>query len=192
MTLAAVSTAILLLLFMAAAASSSAAQETPRLEVFGGYSYLRFDSSTLGFLGSSDLNGWNGAVAGNFTKHFGLVGEVSAQSGSNLRFLDFLVGPQVSYRKRGATFFGHVLFGKGKTRVDLPNVGDDSGRAIAVGGGVDFAVTSHFGIRLIQADYLNSHTFQQAQSNLRFSAGIVYRWGTVGKRKHKPQSSGNP
>jgi len=50
-----------------------AAQDTPRFEVFGGYSYLRL-SNDSGFE-SAGLNGWNVSGRFNFTRRIGFVAE---------------------------------------------------------------------------------------------------------------------
>src|SRR5947208_12930492 len=62
--------------------SLAVAQDTPKFEVFGGYSYASA-SKTL-TLGRSrpNLNGWNASVAGNFNRWIGIVGDFSGYYGS--------------------------------------------------------------------------------------------------------------
>jgi len=121
-----------LLLAMLAAAflsfTAMAQEATPKAEVFGGYSYLRFRSEGEGING----HGFNFSVAGNFNKHVGLVAEVGRQSAServNLRDLfgdpsfpntsveaearlvTYLFGPRFSARSDKITAFAHTLFG---------------------------------------------------------------------------------
>jgi hypothetical protein len=67
------------------------AQDTPRVQVFGGYSYTRFDSPSFGFSSPSGLNGYNFAPAFNLIRNFGVVAEVSGQYGSNLDLRDIAV-----------------------------------------------------------------------------------------------------
>src|SRR5262245_24849592 len=126
------------------------AQEAPRVEVFGGYSYMRLQDDGSGL--DRDLNGFN--VSGNITvlgKRLGLKADVSGHFGNifvatgvpstNQRQFLFLFGPQFSLRKSGKIQpFAHTLFGF--TRQTLENdaiSGDltDTGFAFAVGGGVD-------------------------------------------------------
>ncbi len=168
----------------------SSAQEVPRFEVFGGYSHLRFESTTLGFADNSNLNGGKIGLTFNLTPYFGVVGEIAGGWGSPLKVYDGLLGPQLSYRKWKATFFGQALFGKAKTRVDINGPATSSGRAVAFGGGVDFPVTPRFSVRLIQAEYLNTHTFQISQNNLQLSTGLIYQFGHV--KVHKPQKMPSP
>ena len=57
-------------------ATCSSAQEAPKAEIFGGYSYIRLNPGT-GFSGSN-LNGGTGSVAYNVTSNLGLVADIGA------------------------------------------------------------------------------------------------------------------
>ena len=103
--------AFLLLLLVLGTAWPAAAQDTPRVQIFGGYSYTRFDSPSFGFSNPSGLNGYNFAPAFNLIRGFGVVAEVSGQYGSDLNLRDIAVGPQFLYPKGKALFFGHALIG---------------------------------------------------------------------------------
>jgi len=172
-----------LLVFAGTALLTASAQETPRLAVNAGYSYLRFDSTTLGFADRTGLNGASGGVTFNLTPNFGLAAEVGGHYGPHLHVGEWLIGPRISVHKFGGDLFGHILFGQAQTRVDTGTPVTDSGRAFAAGGGIDFPIGSRFAVRVIQVDYLTTHSFDQNQGNLRISAGLVYRWGVVGKHK---------
>src|SRR5574341_178321 len=151
---------LLLALIAAAILSFTAmAQETPKTEIFGGYSYLRFRSEGEGVNG----NGFNFSVAGNFNKHVGLVAEVGRQSASeslNLRDLfsdptfpnttveakarlvTYLFGPRFSARSDKVTAFAHTLFGGARGSGEATAAGisgsiSDTGFALALGGGLD-------------------------------------------------------
>src|SRR5215831_19351502 len=90
-----------LLLFLPVAAM---AQDTPRAQVFGGYSYFRADGQ--GGPGEN-MNGWNGQVTGNLNKWLGLTSDFSGLYGhqtvlgikSNDAIYTYGFGPTVSYRK---------------------------------------------------------------------------------------------
>jgi len=174
-------------LFFTLVVLPAAAQEMPRYQVFGGYSYWRFDSPSLGFANTSELNGGKISAAFNLTRLFGVVGEVSGGWGPLVRAYDAVIGPQISYPRGRTVFFGQLMFGKAKSRVAIqgePNGGTSStGRAFNLAGGVDYEISSHFSIRAVQVDYLSTHTFDKDQSNLRFSAGLVYHFGRVGRHK---------
>jgi hypothetical protein len=162
------------------------AQNTPRLELFGGYSYVRFDSKTFGFADNSGLNGFDVMAAGNLTYGFGVLVEASGNYDSHMNFRDVVFGPQFLYPRGKNTFFGHVLFGKGESSVRVGTGPRDTGTVIQFGGGIDRDISSRFAIRIIQTDYFHTHLFQQPQNNFRFSTGLVYHWGAI---KHKGRQS---
>ena len=177
---------VLPMVFVVLAPSVVSAAEAPRVQIFGGYSRLQFDSKSLGFTSNTGLNGGTGSVAFNLAPFFGAVGEFSVESGPNIRSRDWLIGPQVMYGKWGALFFGHALFGKGETRATTTVVAEDNGGASAFGGGVDIPAFHRFSIRVIQVDYFKTHTLSTDQNNVKFSTGVVFRWGVVSsKPKHK-------
>jgi hypothetical protein len=102
------------------------AQETPRVEVFTGYSYMRASDSLSQRV---NQNGWDFSVAANFSKSFSLVADFSnhygteggafnsttgafTPIGTGGKGFSFLFGPQVSYREIPRVKpFGHMLFG---------------------------------------------------------------------------------
>jgi len=159
------------------AASPMQGQTAPKVQVFAGYSYLRFESTTIGFTNVSNLNGWNFSPAYNFTKHFGIAADASGHYGNHQRIYSFLVGPQILYPKGNGLFFGHLLFGKGEDKVRVGLGGSSNGRAVVFGVGYDHAFTEHFAFRVVQADYLSTKTFGASQNNLRVSTGLLYHWG---------------
>jgi opacity protein-like surface antigen len=160
------------------------AQETPSVEVYGGYSFLHAETGR-------DLHGWNGSVAANLNKWFGLVVDVSGHYDSNSTNLvvtipDFptlpglppfafrvkmdtkihtiMVGPRVSYRKiEKITPFAHALFGVSRTHTEVESQStgfesfssdNDTTFAMAIGGGLDVNLSKSLALRVIQADYL--------------------------------------
>lgn len=101
----------------------------------------------------------------------------------------FLAGPRYAYRMEKVTLFGHVLLGGGRlagttvfTNVALPPgvparfSSAESGFALAIGGGMDYALTPRLAFRT-QADYLQTHFSSSTQHDVRVSAGIVFRFG---------------
>src|SRR5437870_13833845 len=63
---------LLILLYVTTLSTFSVAQQIPRVQVFGGYSYTRFDSPTLGLAIRSNLNGFNISLAFNLAYGFGV------------------------------------------------------------------------------------------------------------------------
>jgi len=174
------------------------AQEAPRVEVFGGYSYLRLEDVGIGGL-DRDLNGYNVAGAINIFKksiaikadvsgHFGDIsaGGISIDQNQTL----FLFGPQFSLRKNERIQpFAHALFGVARIKLDTDGVsGDitDTGFAFALGGGVDVkALSSKLAVRLIQADYVRTKLDllgigdSNSSNNFRITTGLVFRFGKI-------------
>jgi hypothetical protein len=172
--------------------SGCLAQEaTPRLELFGGYSYVRFDSKSFGFAGQSGLNGFDVMLAGNLVPGFGVVAEASGNYGPRMNFRAAVFGPQFLFQRGKMTFYAHTLFGRGESSVRVASGLRDAGNAVQLGGGVDMDFHSRFALRIIQADYVHTHFFQQPQGNLRLSTGLVFHWGALKQKGHRtpgPQS----
>ncbi|PYU51789.1 MAG: hypothetical protein DMG48_08330 [Acidobacteria bacterium] len=141
------------------------AQEYPKAEVFGGYQYIRLNP------GGANCQGFGGAVTGNVNNWFGAVGDFGYCRVSGVNAVNYLFGPRVTYRSYGSlTPFAHVLFGG-------QHGGSANSFAMALGGGADYKLTEHVGLRLIQVEYLYTHFAGTRQNNARIESGIVYRWG---------------
>ena len=178
-----------LMLLVLVGYSPSLAQEVPvHMELFGGYSYMHFDSTTLGFANNSNLSGGNLSlsVPHIFRAHkyhaLGVVADASANYGSHLSVYNFMVGPQVTVDKRGYTIFAQGLFGKGRERFGIPESllfpgYSTLGRAFALGGGLQKNWRPKFAIRIFQVDYIHNGNFGVTQNNIRVSTGVVYQFG---------------
>jgi hypothetical protein len=180
---------LLILLFGLALSNFSTAQEIPRAQLFGGFSYTRFDSPTLGFANPSNLVGFNISPAFNLTYGFGVKAELTGQYGSKLNVRDLTVGPQFLYPRGRMLFFAHALFGDSRSFVRLGTGEGDTARAIVLGGGVDLDISPRFAFRAVQVDYVRTTLFSTTQNNVRVSTGLVYRWRTIKRRGHKPTLS---
>jgi hypothetical protein len=159
-----------------------AAQRLPALEVWGGYSHLRFEATKLGFSDQLDLNGWNGGLSlPHIVGGLGVSADVSGHYTPELEEYNFLIGPQYSFEWKRMRLYGHGLFGKSRNRLRQPGSTrlepSSLGRAIATGGGVDVSIWQRFSLRAVQADYLLVKSFGTTQHNLRFSTGLIYRFG---------------
>jgi len=162
-------------------ASGQRALKTPEIDVFGGYSYLRFDGTPLGFRSSSNLNGGNVEVAVPVYRHFGMVADFSGHYSSDLQEYNFLIGGQYKFEVKGVHLFGHAPGGKARTR--LNNIGvsqiepSSLGAAALFGGGIEFPWKEKILLRPIQADYLVNGAFGDRFSNIRISTGLVFVFG---------------
>jgi opacity protein-like surface antigen len=165
------------------------AQDTPKVEVSGAYSYQRRSGLNYnGWHGSIDfpLRGWigiEGSVSGLYKSlHYGASGGDPAQD-YNFALYHILIGPLLSYRNTGSfTPFAHALAGAWHSRfsTDSPYVFIQSqtyqGFALGIGGGLDLRINDMLALRMIQADYL--HEFGHSPSSaLRLCFGLVFRLG---------------
>ncbi len=182
-----------------------AAQEIPKAEVYLGYSFLRVNSAISvpaftanGGLGSFQYNlNKNFAVVGEFGGHHnGNINGVQLDS----TMFTYLFGPRISVHKSGriSPFFHGLFGGMHYTRSIAvnPTVNPLTNRiknsqdafAMAFGGGIDFKLNRRIAFRPIQLDYLMTR-FQplfisglgdinrdRNQNNLRYSAGIAFRF----------------
>lgn len=167
---------------------AAAAQDTPKVEIFGGYSYLRQTDNLIG----EDLHGWNASFTSNITKWMGLAAEFSGHYGdatltpglkADVATHIFAVGPRFAYRgSERVTPFAHVLLGAARSNVTYFVASgrariNESAFALIVGGGLDVKVHDNVAIRLFQADYVLTRFNSDSQHNFRASTGLVLRLG---------------
>lgn len=173
-----------------------AADEVPKVQFFGAYSLQGFDSKADAFgTGRQIFHGWDSEMQLNLHKNIGFVanfgGYYNDQKGTQgglsaeakLRNYPVLFGPRVTARVGKVEPFVHALFGITHTTVDLSVTGVSTSKdssndfAFALGGGVDFKVTKHLGIRPFKFDYLRIRTNAGSTNinfnNYRFATGIV-------------------
>jgi len=168
---------------------SAYAQDTPKVDIFAGYSYLRENPSTAG-VSSFSLNGGSASVAYNANNWLSGVADFGGYHNGNIlgtgtsgTLSTYLFGPRISYRRHERiTPFGEVLFGVAHASASIAGAsGSDNAFAMSVGGGVDYKLSNRFAIRVAKVDYLMTRfsetgTSAQTQNNLRVSTGIVFRF----------------
>lgn len=178
------------------------AQRFEGIEVFGGYSYLQNNlSSTYSpfytpltpFGADFSLNGWQASITEKAADWIGLTQEFGGYYGTkNLLGADnhfstfsILSGPRFYYPGlKGVTPFAHALFGYDQTTVKLKSYNyktTSSSYAMAFGGGLDVSVSRGLAIRVFQIDYYRPAMFGTGQNDVRFTAGIVFKFG--GRRR---------
>jgi opacity protein-like surface antigen len=160
------------------------AQEIPRTETFGGYSYIRLDADLNN---DQDLNGFNASFTYNLNQILGITGEISGNYGdtrvaganADLNTYFFLFGPKFAFRGNSrVTPFAHVLLGVVRFDVDTGLRDTTTTQfAVAVGGGVDFNITEKVALRVAQADYILTRLANSNQNNIRVSTGFVLKLG---------------
>lgn len=135
----------LVIVFCYAVPSLSQDDSFRRVEIFGGYSYLRTDVGDDGRDeepgindGSENLNGFHAQAAVNVNRYFGVVGDVSGHYkkfkpeeiggvptlggrsvGARASIHTLLFGPQFKARTRRVTPFAHALLGISRADTSL-------------------------------------------------------------------------
>lgn len=155
------------------------AQQTPAVDISGGYSFLRDQEIETNF------HGWVASMAGNVNEWFGIVGEV----GGNYRTLQafdtdidlsvhsFLAGPRFSGRGAQVTSFGQVLLGVARASAGvLGETASVTEFALQPGGGVDVWLRPNVGIR-VGGDYRRIFAEGAGTNEFRFHVGIVVAAG---------------
>lgn len=185
----------LAMIFVLGAAPSARAQDTPKVDLFGGYTYMRANvvAGGQGF----NLNGASGSVAYNLNNWLGLAGDFGVThqggvtgNGLSLTVITYQFGPRFSWRKHEHLVpFARVLLGGGHAGgslytsslgAGLAPLGTSNAFALTVGGGLDWKLNSMIGLRLFQGEYLYTQFLNlknDNQNNFRLSAGIVFSFG---------------
>jgi opacity protein-like surface antigen len=177
---------------LALATFSASAQDTHKVEFFGGYSYLSVDTGLDDFDADlfdsrAGIHGFNGSVTGNVSKRIGIKFDFSTYSKNlfndsvtdvKFRNNQFMGGVQFkNNEKDGPTLkpFAHVLAGVANQRLTCTGdcFGDGLNTSItetqnnftmALGGGLDIKVHPRVDIRAFQIDY--NPTFYKADETL--------------------------
>lgn len=167
---------VVLFTVVLAVSVASFGQETPKAEIFGGYSPK--------FQGGMDVaNGWDASLTGNLNRWLGVTADFSgyyrSDMGVSQRTHNFLFGPRLTYRKASKiTPFAQALFGIARQRVETSSGSiTDNGFAMATGGGLDYNLNQHMAVRLVQADYLLTRIGGSQQSTSRLAFGVVLKLG---------------
>jgi hypothetical protein len=96
------------------------AQESSKVDIFGGYQRLHASSGVSGVDGVN-FNGWNAALSGYFTRNFGVTADFSGSYakpnvlgvGVDTKLFTFLFGPTVRVpNAKRITPFGHAYLGE--------------------------------------------------------------------------------
>ncbi len=160
--------------------------QTPRAEVFGGYSLLHAPSQ--------NFQGWNGAATLNIYRCLGITADFSGHYWSQsltlpllgpfetkMRIYSYTFGPTVALRnKTRFTPFTRLLLGGARQTFSLssPSVtGSDNRFTVVGGGGLDITLNQLIAVRPVQLDYQGIKIDGSWMNNMRYSAGVVFRFG---------------
>jgi opacity protein-like surface antigen len=152
---------------------------------------LQRSNGPAGDCGCFNLQGGRADASYRILDRLGVAGEISGVHASNitgsgldLSLLTYMAGPRYSMHLRyGLKPFAQFLIG-GVHGFDamFPHPGRAltyaNSFAFTAGGGLDYTVSRHFAVRVVQIDYLKTYLPNNAtdeQNNLRIGAGIVFR-----------------
>jgi len=150
-----------------ASMAANAQDASAKVELFGGYSYMRADSGP-----GANLNGWELSGQYKVSNWLGGVADFDGHYGDGGSLHTFLFGPQVSWPARVSPF-AHVLLGG--AHVSSGGFGETA-FAMAIGGGIDTRLVHGIYWRVIEGDYLPTHFGNAWENNARVSTGIVFRF----------------
>ena len=180
---------VLLLTLGVIALPANAQNETSKLEIYGGYDYVRFNinANLPGVTPSASYNGNGGGsqLEYNANHWLGLVGNLDgyyvAKGGNALAgAFSYLSGPRFNLRRGKIAPYAQVLFGGIAATSGIGHSGTTNAFAMTAGGGVDFKLSKLISIRPMQAEYyLTKFTdgLNNRQNNFRLSSGVVFRFG---------------
>ncbi len=172
------------------------AQESPvpKAEVGLNYSFNRINPN--GGLSAYSANGGFADFEYNVTRNLGIVADlglnyIGTANGISVNdtTFEYLFGPRFNIRRHGhwnpyvQALFGEERFSNGfapGTALSYTGAAQTN-FAMALGGGVDFAVGHSLSIRPIEVDYMPVQiprgTLRYTQNDFRYAAGVVLRFG---------------
>ena len=163
--------AVLVLAFCASGWAQGRGRNNSPGEVYIGYSLL--DGDTL-----SKASGFEASLMGNMNEWFGLKADFSGNYRSNgpnhAHEFNVLFGPQVSDHIDSLNLFVHGMLGIAHFGSDFG--ASDTSAGWVLGGGADYDINRDFAVRFVQLDYHGAKIFNNTQKDLRFSAGVIFRF----------------
>src|SRR4051812_29178955 len=191
-----------------------AQEQTPKFELFGGWSYI-YPNSRLHAINpavnanqESNPRGIGVAATYNFKRWLGLTADFSGtlwgsgETPAQLSILDdslfynLSFGPKITLRRKHFAPFAEGLFGWHRlTQDSVPLVGASDHWGFMLGGGLDVPLAKHFGLRLIRADYVFSNHQYAPEAlvssthvrGVRLETGVNFMFG--GGAKPTPPSA---
>jgi hypothetical protein len=168
--------------------SQYATAHLPQIDLAGTYSFVQANSANFG--GHFNLNGGSISAALSVNDRFAAIADVGVYRfpelplKTNSTMCTYLFGPRIlSRRSDRAGPFAQILVGAGRLNASSSTIkAGENAFTIAIGGGLDVPVRSHYTIRIVEADYLltrfaNGSGSSAMQNNFRVSTGLVFRFG---------------
>jgi len=170
------------LIVVMAFAAPSFAQDVPQLELGFGYgnfaingldaSFPKFSDRHSGFTTHQTIN-LNPTFA--IENYLGLYGFGTDPNFGKTELISEHIGGKVSYRNLGPTLYGSASIGGGWLLFTQIGVGEN-GFGFKYGGGIDIPFKDFFAWK-IDVSRMSYHFFDQWNSGMNISAGIVIKMG---------------
>jgi hypothetical protein len=170
--------------------AQSESGDNPKIKIFGGYSFLRWNQPIPGsqpayipnYLGTSN-QGAMAEVALGISPNVSLVANFGGWAltrptgyttpSINAGVISYLFGPRYNFHLGKFTPFAQGLAGGSAIVENGPY--NQNTNAFAFGGGFDWAASHHLGIRPIQVEYyLTRFRNSNIQNNIVVSTGVTY------------------
>jgi hypothetical protein len=158
--------------FLLPTQSAVAQQSQPRVEIFGGASYL--PANRMDFP-RKNSGGFQTAVNANVNRWFGVAMDFGGQYSHGTSLYEYLVGPRFTKRTERVNVFVHALVGGAEAHTALRGFSERR-FAFEGGGGFDVRLNDRIAIRPLQLDYIGSF-LDVLENNLRVGSGVVIRLG---------------
>ncbi len=172
-----------------AAALSAQENTLPRFEVGVLYSGKHLDAGN----NNSQITGNGGAgyFEYNINKWLGGVADFGGYANTSNRIDDklftYMFGPRFNWRHKHFNPYAQALFGGGEAWSNMTSTSENT-FAVAIGGGVDVALTHHIALKPVQVEYFRTQfnseqlggptsNFGDHQNGVRYSAGVVFMFG---------------
>jgi hypothetical protein len=174
-----------LLVLSVALTVHSFAQDAPKFEVFGGYSWYNPGGriTTTPSLVDTKIydfrKGWGGQFTYNLNSWAGIALDANGHYSDFGNVHSLAIGPQFKLRQ-GFTPFAEAMVGWQHLGPKL--YPDQNSPVYIVGGGLEYPFNPHFAVRFFQADYVkSSYTKLSPGSNnfdgVRIQGGLVFAFG---------------
>ena len=124
---------------------------------------------------STNANGWDASITGNFKHILGITGDFSGAYERGVHAYTYTGGPVLTARLPVVQPFVHALFG-GMT-VGGGTSSSTSGFTMMFGGGLDIGMRKGIGFRVVQADWISTNFSGTTRNrNVRASTGLVIKF----------------
>jgi hypothetical protein len=177
-----------LILFSAGAAHAQGdSDQSPQIELAGGFTFVRANPASAGGL---NLMGGGESLAYSLSNHFSAVADVGEYrftglaAGLRSKLYTYMFGPRYTFTKTGrVACFAQILAGGSRVNASSGGIqAGENGFALAIGGGLDLPIRPHVALRVVQADYFLTRFESVAdlpatQNHIRISTGVVIRLG---------------